>query len=135
MDGRTFLQKIVAVSDAYHEQLESWYTKEQDISLVPDPVVEGMIGLCSSLYMTFSYEMEGLDKWYAKSFNETKFSTDPPLSDKATDQMLRNTDNGGRMITLERRLKALKFMKESLSRSVQARIEARRDIHQKYGQR
>lgn len=129
MKGKEFLEKTMSLADSYHEQLRQWYEKEKDISLVPDPVVEGFLGLTGSLYLTFSYEMESLDKWYNKEFDRIKFSEDKPLSDKATDAKVKITETGERIVTLERRLKALKMMKETLSRAIQARIEAKKDSY------
>lgn len=145
MDAKQYLEKAFRLSDKYHGQLMDWYKDEVDLSIVPESVVEGYLGMMGSLYITFSYEMEQLDKWYAQAFDLTKFQeldkmerlneenpslikTDyrnKPLSDKATDQKLLLTNNGIRRNTLDRRLKSLKFAKEAIGRSLEARRQGK----------
>lgn len=120
-----YIARAMKLSDSYYEQLQKWYKEETDISIIPEAVLEGYLGLLGTLYITFAFEMERLDKWYAEEFDREKFapenSGDKPLSDKATDQRLALRDDGIRRKQLERRLAAIKFVKESLSRALEAR--------------
>ena len=129
MDTISYLKKLQETCDLYYTSLMKWYEQEQDIAVLPDPVIESFLGLVGGLYLTFSYEMEGLEKWYAKEFDRIKFLEAKPLSDKAADQKIKILPEGQRIITLERRLKALKFAKEAISRSVQSRIEQRKQAN------
>lgn len=128
MNVSDYLQRINKMNEGYFEQLLAWYTKEQDMSLVPDNVISAFLGLIGGLYLTYAYEMEGIEKWYAVEFNRIKFEGEEKLSDKATDQKIKITEQGQRMIAIERRLKSLKFAKEAISKSVSAAMEARRNI-------
>lgn len=129
MQTLDYIKKLQETCDLYYTALMKWYEQEQDIAVLPDPVIESFLGLIGGLYLTFSYEMEGIEKWYAMEFDRIKFLEAKPLSDKAVDQKIKIMEQGQRMITLERRLKALKFAKEAISRSVQSRIEQRKQAN------
>lgn len=128
MKGKEYLERVLALSDRYFEQLVAWYRDEKEVMMVPDGTLEAYLGMIATLYQTYNYEMEQLDIWYAEEFDRIKFQEEKPLSDKSVDVKIKLTDKGKRIIILERRLKTLKFTKEALSKALQARIEQKRDV-------
>jgi len=125
LDKEEYISKAFVLADSYYAQMTNWYKNEQDVSIVPESTLEAYLGLLGTLYLTYAYEMESLDKWYAEAFDKEKFEPESrgekPLSDKSTEQRLSLSPEGRRRMALERRLHAIKFCKESLARAVDAR--------------
>lgn len=129
MTGLDYIKNLITQSDLHYKRLMTWYEQEKEMSLIPESIIESFSGLLGALYLSFSYEMESLEKWYAVEFDKIKFGSQPPLSDKATDQKLKILENGQRIITLERRLKAIKLAKSSISDIIRSRIEQKKEAN------
>lgn len=127
MTIQEYLKPIIELSDRYYKQLMAWSETQQDVSLVPETMLEAYMMFTNGVFQFYNTEMEELEKQYVIAFDRIKFANEKPLSDKATDSKIKLTDWGQRMMVLERRLKSLVFAKQTFNSALRARLESKKD--------